>query len=306
MNCVDKEGSALPIDQNAKPEVWELPEKWIMSRLNSSIKNIHQHFNQYRLDMVSHDIYEFIWNEYCDWYVELAKASLNDDSVSDVRKAQIRYVLLHVLESSMRFTHPIMPYLTEEIWQTIAPLLDRKTTDSIVIADYPQTDSELISEQVESDMDWLQELIASVRNIRGEMKLGNAVRLPVLLQNISDEEEQRLSRIKNQFKALAKVDSLEIVKEGDEVPLSSSSMIGQLRVLVPMKGLIDPTAELNRLGKSYEKLQKQAEGISRKLGNEGFTSKAPAEVVEAEKAKLAELEGQIKAMAGQMEELKAL
>ena len=306
MNCVDKEGSALPIDQSAKPEVWELPEKWIMSRLNSSVQNIHQHFNQYRLDMVSHDIYEFIWNEYCDWYVELAKASLNDDSVTDERKAQIRYVLLHVLESSMRFTHPIMPYLTEEIWQTIAPLLDRKNTDSIVIADYPQTDSALISEQIESDMDWLQELIASVRNIRGEMKLGNAVRLPVLLQNISSEEEQRLSRIANQFKALAKVESLTILKDGDEVPLSSSSMVGQLRILVPMKGLIDPTAELKRLGKSFDKLQKQAEGISRKLSNEGFVSKAPAEVVDAEKAKLAELEGQLTAMTAQMEQLKAL
>ncbi|WP_300406830.1 valine--tRNA ligase [uncultured Psychrobacter sp.] len=306
MNCVDKEGSALPIDQSAKPEVWELPEKWIISRLNSSVQNIHQHFNQYRLDMVSHDIYEFIWNEYCDWYVELAKASLNDDSVTDTRKAQIRYVLLHVLETALRFTHPIMPYLTEEIWQTIAPLLGRKNTNSIVIADYPQTDSTLISEQIESDMDWLQELIASVRNIRGEMKLGNAVRLPVLLQNISNEEEQRLSRIANQFKALAKVESLTILKEGDEVPLSSSSMVGQLRVLVPMKGLIDPTAELKRLGKSFDKLQKQAEGISRKLSNEGFVSKAPAEVVDAEKTKLTELEGQIKTMAGQMEQLKAL
>ncbi len=306
MNCVDKEGSALPIDQSAKPEVWELPEKWIMSRLNSSVQHIHQHFNQYRLDMVSHDIYEFIWNEYCDWYVELAKASLNDDSVTDERKAQIRYVLLHVLETALRFTHPIMPYLTEEIWQTIAPLLNRKNTDSIVIADYPQTDSALISEQIESDMDWLQELIASVRNIRGEMKLGNAVRLPVLLQNISNEEEQRLSRIANQFKALAKVESLTLLKDGDEVPLSSSSMVGQLRVLVPMKGLIDPTAELKRLGKSFDKLQKQAEGISRKLSNEGFVSKAPAEVVDAEKAKLAELEGQLTAMTAQMEQLKAL
>ena len=306
MNCVDGDSNAKPIDQTANPEVWELPEKWIMSRLNSSIKDIHQHFAQYRLDMVSQDIYEFIWNEYCDWYVELAKASLNDDSVTDERKAQIRYVLLHVLETALRFTHPIMPYLTEEIWQTIAPLLDRKNTDSIVVADYPQTDSTLISEQIESDMDWLQELIASVRNIRGEMKLGNAVRLPVLLQNISDEEEQRLSRIANQFKALAKVESLTILKDGDEVPLSSSSMVGQLRILVPMKGLIDPTAELKRLGKSFDKLQKQAEGISRKLSNEGFVSKAPAEVVDAEKAKLAELEGQLTAMTAQMEQLKAL
>lgn len=306
MNCVDSEGSAKPIDQSANPDVWELPEKWIMSRLNSSIKDIHQHFTQYRLDMVSQDIYEFIWNEYCDWYVELAKASLNDDSVSDERKAQIRYVLLHVLETALRFTHPIMPYLTEQIWQTIAPLLGRKNTDSIVVANYPQTDAAQISEQTEADMAWLQELIASVRNIRGEMKLGNAVRLPVLLQNVSSDEEARLSRIKNQFKALAKVESLEIVKEGGDVPLSSSSMVGQLRVLVPMKGLIDPTAELARLDKSYEKLQKQAEGIARKLGNEGFVSKAPAEVVESEKAKLAELEGQLAAMTAQMEQLKAL
>ena len=306
MNCVDGEGTAQPIDQMAKPEVWELPEKWIISRLNSTIADIHQHFAQYRLDMVSKDIYEFVWNEYCDWYVELAKASLNDDSVTDERKAQIRYVLLHVLETALRFTHPIMPYLTEQIWQTIAPLLDRKDTDSIVIAAYPQTDSEQISEQVEADMAWLQELIASVRNIRGEMNLGNAVRLPVLLQNISVEEDARLSRIANQFKALAKVDSLTIVKDGDDVPLSSSSMVGQLRILVPMKGLIDPTAELARLGKSYEKLQKLAEGIARKLGNEGFVSKAPAQVVDAEKAKLAELEGQLTAMTAQMEELKAL
>ncbi|MGG1353735.1 valine--tRNA ligase [Psychrobacter pacificensis] len=306
MNCVDGDSNAKPIDQTANPDVWELPEKWIMSRLNSSIKDIHQHFAQYRLDMVSQDIYEFIWNEYCDWYVELAKASLNDDSVTDARKAQIRYVLLHVLETALRFSHPIMPYLTEQIWQTIAPLLGRKNTDSIVVADYPQTEASQISEQTEADMAWLQELIASVRNIRGEMKLGNAVRLPVLLQNVSADEEARLSRIKNQFKALAKVESLDIVKEGNEVPLSSSSMVGQLRVLVPMKGLIDPTAELKRLGKSFDKLQKQADGIARKLGNEGFVSKAPAQVVDAEKAKLAELEGQIKTMAAQMEELKAL
>ena len=306
MNCVDSEGNAKPIDQAANPDVWELPEKWIMSRLNSTVADIHQHFAQYRLDMVSQDIYEFIWNEYCDWYVELAKASLNDDSVSDERKAQIRYVLLHVLETALRFSHPIMPYLTEQIWQTVAPLLGRKNTDSIVVANYPQTDTARISEQTEADMEWLQELIASVRNIRGEMKLGNAVRLPVLLQNISAEEDARLSRIANQFKALAKVDSLTILKEGDEVPLSSSSMVGQLRVLVPMKGLIDPTAELARLGKSYDKLKGQAEGIARKLGNEGFVSKAPAEVVDAEKAKLAELEGQLTAMTAQMEELKAL
>ncbi|VXB51409.1 valyl-tRNA synthetase [Enhydrobacter sp. 8BJ] len=310
MNCVDKEGNALNIDKTANTALWELPEQWIMSRLNSTVKAIHEHMSQYRFDLVSQDIYEFIWNEYCDWYVELAKSSLNDESVSAERKAQIRYVLLNCLEVAMRFTHPIMPYITESIWQTIAPIIDKKATDSIMTAAFPIADDSLISLQTEHDMTWLQALIGAIRNIRGEMKLGNAVRLPVLLDNISDEETARLSRIENQFKSLAKVDTLTIVNAGDgadkELPLSSSSMVGQLKVLVPMKGLIDPTAELNRLAKAQEKLTKQAESLRSKLSNESFVSKAPANVVESEKAKLAEMDTQLAEMHKQIEQLKNL
>ncbi len=310
MNCVDKEGNALNIDKTANTALWELPEQWIMSRLNSTVKAIHEHMSQYRFDLVSQDIYEFIWNEYCDWYVELAKSSLNDESVSAERKAQIRYVLLNCLEVAMRFTHPIMPYITESIWQTIAPIIDKKATDSIMTAAFPTADDNLISLQTEHDMTWLQALIGAIRNIRGEMKLGNAVRLPVLLDNISDEETARLSRIENQFKSLAKVDTLTIVNAGDgsdkELPLSSSSMVGQLKVLVPMKGLIDPTAELNRLAKAQEKLTKQAESLRSKLSNESFVSKAPANVVESEKAKLAEMDTQLSEMNKQIEQLKAI
>lgn len=310
MNCVDKEGNALNIDKTANTELWELPEQWIMSRLNSTVKAIHEHMSQYRFDLVSQDIYEFIWNEYCDWYVELAKSSLNDESVSAERKAQIRYVLLNCLEVAMRFSHPIMPYITESIWQTIAPIIDKKATDSIMTAAFPTADDSLISLQTEHDMTWLQALIGAIRNIRGEMKLGNAVRLPVLLDNISDEETARLSRIENQFKSLAKVDTLTIVNAGDgadkELPLSSSSMVGQLKVLVPMKGLIDPTAELNRLAKAQEKLTKQAESLRSKLSNESFVSKAPANVVESEKTKLAEMDTQLAEMHKQIEQLKAI
>ena len=310
MNCVDKEGNALNIDKTANTALWELPEQWIMSRLNSTVKAIHEHMSQYRFDLVSQDIYEFIWNEYCDWYVELAKSSLNDESVSAERKAQIRYVLLNCLEVAMRFTHPIMPYITESIWQTIAPIIDKKATDSIMTAAFPTADDSLISLQTEHDMTWLQALIGAIRNIRGEMKLGNAVRLPVLLDNISDEETARLSRIENQFKSLAKVDTLTIVNAGDgadkELPLSSSSMVGQLKVLVPMKGLIDPTAELNRLAKAQEKLVKSAESLRSKLSNESFVSKAPANVVESEKAKLAEMDNQLAEMNKQIEQLKAI
>lgn len=310
MNCVDKDGNALNIDKTANTALWELPEQWIMSRLNSTVKAIHEHMSQYRFDLVSQDIYEFIWNEYCDWYVELAKSSLNDESVSAERKAQIRYVLLNCLEVAMRFTHPIMPYITESIWQTIAPIIDKKATDSIMTAAFPTADDSLISLQTEHDMTWLQALIGAIRNIRGEMKLGNAVRLPVLLDNISDEETARLSRIENQFKSLAKVDTLTIVNAGDgsdkALPLSSSSMVGQLKVLVPMKGLIDPTAELNRLAKAQEKLTKQAESLRSKLSNESFVSKAPANVVESEKAKLAEMDSQLAEMNKQIEQLKAI
>ena len=310
MNCVDKDGNALNIDKTANTALWELPEQWIMSRLNSTVKAIHEHMSQYRFDLVSQDIYEFIWNEYCDWYVELAKSSLNDESVSAERKAQIRYVLLNCLEVAMRFTHPIMPYITESIWQIIAPIIDKKATDSIMTAAFPTADDSLISLQTEHDMTWLQALIGAIRNIRGEMKLGNAVRLPVLLDNISDEETARLSRIENQFKSLAKVDTLTIVNAGDgsdkALPLSSSSMVGQLKVLVPMKGLIDPTAELNRLAKAQEKLTKQAESLRSKLSNESFVSKAPANVVESEKAKLAEMDSQLAEMNKQIEQLNSL
>lgn len=309
MNCIDKDGNPQNIDKSANPRLWQLPEHWIISRLNATINDIHEHMSQYRFDLMSQTIYEFIWNEYCDWYVELAKSSLNaseqDGTVSDERKAQIRYVLLFVLEMAMKMTHPIMPYLTEEIWQTITPLLG-KTGESIMLSTYPKCDDSKINKQAESDMAWLQSLIGAVRNIRGEMKLGNAVRLPVLIQGASDEQKASLARIDNQFKTLAKVDSLTIVNTGEEVPLSSSSMVGQMKVLVPMKGLIDPVAELNRLNKVRDKLHAQADGIAKKLSNDNFIAKAPAQVVEAERAKLSELQGQLAEVEKQVGQLGSL
>ncbi|OOR87390.1 valine--tRNA ligase [Moraxella caviae] len=296
-----------PIATAANPALWELPEQWIVSRLQKAEKAVQTAFETYRLDIAAQSIYDFIWNEYCDWYVELAKPVLNSDDVADERKAEVRRVLLAVLEAALRLAHPIMPFLTEEIWQTIAPMLkDAKTTDSIVLAQYPVCNTDKINEQAENDMAWLQGLIGAVRNIRGEMGLGNAVRLPVLLQNISDTEREQIARIEPLFKALAKVESLTLLADGDEVPLSSSSVVGAASVFVPMKGLIDPAKELARLNKDLEKLTKQHDQIAGKLANEGFVAKAPAAVVEAEKAKLAELAHQIekvKSSVGQLKEL---
>lgn len=294
-----------PISDTPRPELWELSEKWIVSRLQKCEQAVNLAFETYRFDLASQAIYDFIWNEYCDWYVELVKPILNDESVSDERKAEIRRVLLSVLEVALRLTHPIMPFITEEIWQTLAPMLGQ-TGESIMLAPFPVPNDERIDEQAESDMTWLQSLIGAVRNIRGEMKLGNAVRLPVLLQGVTDEQKASLARIESQFKALAKVEMLTIVSDDDEIPLSSQALIGSLKVLVPMKGLIDPTAELNRLNKVRDKLQAQADAINKKLSNESFVAKAPAQVVQAEKMKLAELNGQLAEVEKQVGALKEL
>lgn len=293
------------IAQSAQPELWELPEQWIMSRLQKAEAAVAQAFATYRLDIAAQTVYDFIWNEYCDWYVELTKPVLNDPEISEARKAEVRRVLLAVMEASLRLAHPLMPYLTEEIWQTLAPMIGLGG-DTIMTAPYPVADDAKVNEQAEADMLWLQGLIGAVRNIRGEMGLGNARLLPVLLQNVSDAERTQISRIEPLFKALAKVESIEYLSNEQEPPLCSSSVVGHASVLVPMKGLIDPKAELGRLQKDFDKVLKQHDQIANKLSNEGFVSKAPAAVVEGEKVKLAEFAEQLAKIKHNMDQIAAL
>ena len=293
------------IGAEARPDLWELPEQWIISRLQKAEAAVQQAFATYRLDLAAQAIYEFIWNEYCDWYVELTKPVLNDAEVSEERKAEVRRVLLAVMEASLRLAHPLMPYLTEEIWQTLAPKLGI-AGETIMLAQYPVANPERVNEQAEADMQWLQGLIGAVRNIRGEMGLGNARLLPVLLQNTTDAEKAQITRIEALFKALAKVESITFLNDAEQPPLSSSSVVGHVSVFVPMKGLIDPKAELGRLQKDLDKVQKQHDQIATKLANEGFVAKAPAAVVEGEKAKLAEFADQLAKIKANMEQIAAL
>lgn len=293
------------VGQTARPDLWELPEQWIVSRLQKAEQAVQQAFATYRLDLAAQAIYEFIWNEYCDWYVELTKPVLNDENVSEERKAEVRRVLLAVMEASLRLAHPIMPYLTEEIWQTLAPKLGI-SGETIMLAQYPVADEAKINEQAEADMQWLQGLIGAVRNIRGEMGLGNARLLPVLLQNTTEAEKAQVTRIEALFKALAKVESITFLGDSEQPPLSSSSVVGHVSVFVPMKGLIDPKAELGRLQKDLDKVQKQHDQIANKLSNEGFVAKAPAAVVEGERAKLAEFADQLAKIKANMEQIAAL
>jgi valyl-tRNA synthetase len=300
MNCEQQ-----PIGQEVRQDLWELPEQWIVSRLQKAEAAVQQAFATYRLDLAAQAIYEFIWNEYCDWYVELTKPVLNDENVSTERKAEVRRVLLSVMEASLRLAHPVMPFLTEEIWQTLAPMIGLRG-ETIMLAQYPVPNPERINEQAEADMLGLQGLIGAVRNIRGEMGLGNARLLPVLLQNTTDAEKAQIARIEPLFKALAKVESITFLTDAEQPPLSSSSVVGRISVFVPMKGLIDPKAELGRLQKDLDKVQKQHDQIASKLANEGFVAKAPAAVVEGEKAKLAEFVDQLVKIKANMEQIAAL
>ena len=293
------------VGQVARPDLWELPEQWIISRLQKAEAAVQQAFATYRLDLAAQAIYEFIWNEYCDWYVELTKPVLNDENVPEERKAEVRRVLLSVMEAALRLAHPIMPFLTEEIWQTLAPMIGLGG-ESIMLAPYPVANPERVNEQAEADMLWLQGLIGAVRNIRGEMGLGNARLLPVLLQNTTDAEKAQISRIEPLFKALAKVESITFLADAEQPPLSSSSVVGHVSVFVPMKGLIDPKAELGRLQKDFDKVQKQHDQIAGKLANEGFVAKAPAAVVEGEKVKLAEFADQLVKIKANMDQIAAL
>ncbi|MDM1491600.1 valine--tRNA ligase [Acinetobacter indicus] len=300
MNCEEQ-----VIGQEVRQDLWELPEQWIVSRLQKAEQAVQTAFATYRLDLAAQAIYEFIWNEYCDWYVELTKPVLNDENVSTERKAEVRRVLLSVMEASLRLAHPLMPYLTEEIWQTLAPKLNI-SGETIMLAQYPVADQALINDQAEADMQWLQGLIGAVRNIRGEIGLGNARLLPVLLQNTTEAEKAQIARIEPLFKALAKVESITFLADGEQPPLSSSSVVGHVSVFVPMKGLIDPKAELGRLQKDLDKVQKQHDQIATKLSNEGFVAKAPAAVVEGEKVKLAEFADQLAKIKANMEQIAAL
>jgi len=300
MNCEQQ-----PIGQEIRQDLWELPEQWIVSRLQKAEAAVQQAFATYRLDLAAQAIYEFIWNEYCDWYVELTKPVLNDENISTERKAEVRRVLLSVMEASLRLAHPIMPFLTEEIWQTLAPMIGIGG-ETIMLAPYPVPNPERINEQAEADMLGLQGLIGAVRNIRGEMGLGNARLLPVLLQNATDAEKAQIARIEPLFKALAKVESITFLTDAEQPPLSSSSVVGHVSVFVPMKGLIDPKAELGRLQKDLDKVQKQHDQIASKLANEGFVAKAPAAVVEGEKVKLAEFVDQLAKIKANMEQIAAL
>ncbi|MFQ3200124.1 MAG: valyl-tRNA synthetase, partial [Zhongshania sp.] len=286
-----------------------LADRWIISRLQQTQQTIANAMAAYRLDHASQAIYEFIWNDYCDWYLELSKPVLWDDNASADAKRGTRQTLIRVLEATLRMTHPFMPFITEEIWQRVAPIAGVEFsagTDTIMLQAYPLATSDKIDDDAMADVEWLKHVILAIRNIRGEMNVPPSKALTLLLKNGSDEDLRRLNSHRQSLTKLAKLDGIHWLAVSDDAPMSVTQLVGAMEVLVPMSGLIDKAAEITRLEKEVQKLNKEIQRLQGKLSNAGFLDKAPADVVAKEQEKLAGQQAAMTKLSEQLQAIKAL
>jgi valyl-tRNA synthetase len=280
-------------------------DRWIISRLQEAEKAVADAIAQYRFDMATQAVYEFFWNEYCAWYLELSKQILNDTNATDAQKKGTRRTLIRVLEASLRLLHPMMPFITEEIWQRVK-VLAGCAGETIMLARYPQPDNSKIDTQAEADIAWLQQITYGIRNIREEMNIPPGKQLPILLRNGDDSDRTRLGANQLFLMKLANIASINWLPNGDTAPLSATALAGNLEILIPMSDLIDKNAELARLQKETERLGKDSERIISKLDNESFVAKAPADVIAKERERLADNERALGKLREQMDAIRAL
>jgi len=280
-------------------------DRWILTRLQETTKTAEDAIASYRLDHMANAIYEFTWNEYCDWYLELSKTVLFDDNASDAVKRGTRHTLVHVLEVVLRLAHPVMPYITEEIWQRIAPLAGINA-ETIMLQKYPEYDKDKFDAASIKEVEWIKEFIIGCRQIRSGMDIKPGKPLAVLLQNGSETDQGLFNKHKAYLMKLAKLESITWLDKSDEAPESATSLVGEMKLLIPMAGLIDKDVELKRLDKEIEKLTKQSKQLQGKLSNPGFTDKAPEAVVQKERDKLAEIETALESLQQQKEKIRTL
>ena len=280
-------------------------DQWIISRLQRCEQAVNNAFKLYRFDLASQALYEFVWNEYCDWYIELSKPIFWDKNSSSEALKGTRRTLIRVLEAILRLAHPIMPFITEEIWQRVKPLAGKKGT-TIMLEPYPEADASKINTEAEETIAWVQAIILGVRNIRGEMNISPAVALPVFLQNGDATDKQRLEINEQYLKKLAKLESITWLNPGDAEPLSAIQLVGNMKVLVPMAGFINKDAELARLNKEIDRKTKEMDKINSKLANENFVANAPGEVVMKERERVTEFSADLEKLQEQMQKIAAM
>ena len=280
-------------------------DRWIRSRLNTATADMHQHLTSYRLDLALQSAYEFTWHEFCDWYLELSKPILQSDESSDAEKRGTRQTLIEVLETTLRLLHPLMPFITEEIWQTVAPRANIEG-ETIMLRPYPEVLSEATDADAVADIEWVQQFILGIRQIRGEMDISPGKPLPVVLQDASASD---LFRAKSQallLQRVGRVESVTTLIKDEDPPAAATALLGDMRMLVPMKGIIDVDAERTRLTKQQGKINKDLQRSVGKLENEKFANNAPAEVVTQEQERVLEFEKAIAQLTEQLEKLDEL
>ncbi|MEM7565409.1 MAG: class I tRNA ligase family protein, partial [Pseudomonadota bacterium] len=249
--------------------------------------------------------YEFVWNDYCDWYIELSKPVLYSDEYSADEKKAARHTLVNVLDSILRLLHPLMPYITEELWQRVAPIAGVKG-DTIMLCKYPEADESLLDEAALSELEWVKTFIMGIRQIRSEMDIKPGKALPLICQNGNDLDQQRIERNRSLLSSLAKLESITWLDADAEAPECATSLVGDMKLMIPLAGLIDKQAEQDRLQKNITKLEQEVARLSGKLCNENFVSRAPAEVVDKEKEKLSEAESALANLQSQLEKISAM
>ncbi|RTZ63220.1 MAG: valine--tRNA ligase, partial [Aquificaceae bacterium] len=292
------EGKDVGLNAN-DPTTLSLADRWIISQLQATTAEVTEHFEKYRFDLAAKALYEFTWGQYCDWYLELSKPVLFSDNSTDAEKRGTRHTLVSVFETLLRLLHPIMPFISEEIWQTIKPLTG-KTNDTIMLEAYPIADNSLIDDAANQQLEWVKNFIIGIRKIRSEMDIKPSKALPILLQNWTETDKQTFDENKIFINSLAKIESAEWLNDGDNAPESATALVGEMKVLIPLAGIIDKEAETARLSKEIEKIQKGLQGLEGRLSNPNFADKAPANVVaqvrkqaEEQKTALAQLEEQL-------------
>ncbi len=263
-----------------------LSDQWIISLLQQLEEQVTAHLDNYRLDLAAKEIYEFAWNEYCGWYVEFTKPLLSEEQgASEAQKLGTQRTLLRVLETLLRVSHPFMPYITEELWQKVAPKVGI-TGDTIMRQPYPVSDPARINNDAVAEIDWIKTFVLGIRKIRAEYDIAPGKKLPVLCENAAGDNARRVTEHSALLTVLAKTDTITILEPNDPIPEVATALVEEMKVLIPLEGLIDKAAEAERINRERGRLEKEKSRLEGKLSNDSFVSKAPAAVVDAEKQKL--------------------
>ena len=289
----------------AAPSIRSQADQWILSRLQSTIVETENSIGQYRFDHAAQTLYDFVWNEYCDWYLELSKPILWDDASSSELKQGTLRTLLEVLETILRLMHPLTPFITEEIWQNVAPRLGI-SGDTIMLTNWPEADEKRVDTDAEDEMEWLKSIIVAVRTIRSESNIPPGDELTLILGNTAEKDSARVARHAQALAKLAKVTRITEAKSGEDQPPALSAMAGTIEVMVPMAGVIDVDKELTRLDKELDRLMAEHGRLSGKLRNENFVARAPTDVVNREKEKLVDIETSISSVRAQKSKIEEL